>query len=94
MPKRTWYEANMSGDQGLVIEDATGRSVAVTYDKEDAALVAAAPELLNALLAVKARVYGEFDHPALMAHGPLGDRVDDIALIVEAALRAMTSRGE
>jgi len=46
---RTWYEANMSGDQGLVIDEQTGRSVAVVYDKNDTALLAAAPKLLNAL---------------------------------------------
>jgi hypothetical protein len=46
---RTWYEASTSGDQGLVIEETTGRSVAVAYDKADAVLIAAAPELLNAL---------------------------------------------
>jgi hypothetical protein len=45
-----WYEANMGNDrQGLVIEEATGRNIAVTYDKADAALVAAAPELLDTL---------------------------------------------
>jgi hypothetical protein len=38
--------------QGLVIEDATGRNVAVTYEGKDAALVAAAPDLLEALKAM------------------------------------------
>lgn len=53
-PKHTqsnWYPARSSGGQGLVIEDDTGRNVAVTYDEKDAALVAAAPELLEALKA-------------------------------------------
>ena len=46
----SWYKARMSGNgQGLVIEQDTGRNVAVTYDEKDAALVAAAPELLDAL---------------------------------------------
>ena len=39
--------------QGLVIEEETGRNVAVTYNPEDARLVAAAPELLDTLRAAK-----------------------------------------
>lgn len=34
-------------DQGLVIDEETGRNVAVTYDPQDAPLVSAAPELLE-----------------------------------------------
>jgi hypothetical protein len=42
-----WYEANMGNNhQGLVIEEETGRNVAVAYDKADARLISAAPELL------------------------------------------------
>lgn len=33
----------------LVIDESTGRNVAITYDKDDAALIAAAPDLLAAL---------------------------------------------
>ena len=55
-----WYTKNKPHDaQGLVIEESTGRTVAVTYDPKDAPLVAAAPqlaeaatELLNAHMAV------------------------------------------
>jgi hypothetical protein len=46
----SWYEAKTGNDQGLVIEEETGRNVAVTYDKADARLVAAAPELLDRLI--------------------------------------------
>ena len=46
---KTWYEAKMGNDhQGLVIDEETGRNVAVAYDKADAPLLAAAPELLAA----------------------------------------------
>ncbi len=45
----TWYSANTGNEQGLIIDEETGRNVAVTYDKKDAALIAAAPELLAAL---------------------------------------------
>ena len=45
-----WYTKSKVDDlQGLVIEEETGRNVAVTYDSKDAVLVAAAPELLNSL---------------------------------------------
>lgn len=40
-----WHEASMGNHQGLII-DANGRNVAVAYDKADAPLIAAAPELL------------------------------------------------
>ena len=49
---KTWYEANMSGDQGLVIDEATGANIAVVYDKANAKLIAAAPDLLEALEAL------------------------------------------
>lgn len=39
-----------------------------------------------ALRAIKARINGEFDHPALMAFGPLGDQDTDVLRITELAL--------
>jgi hypothetical protein len=45
---KKWYEAKTGNDQGLVIEEETGRNVAVVYDKADAPLIAVAPELLEA----------------------------------------------
>jgi hypothetical protein len=44
-----WYAKDVSGHQALVIEEDTGRSVAVAYDKRDAALLAAAPKLRDEL---------------------------------------------
>ena len=45
-----WYATNAAGDaQGLVIAETTGANIAVTYRPEDAALVAAAPDLLSIL---------------------------------------------
>ena len=46
---RNWYRASTGNHQGLVAEEETGRSVAVTYDKADAALIAAAPTLRAAV---------------------------------------------
>jgi type II secretory pathway component GspD/PulD (secretin) len=45
----TWYETSTSNHQGVVAEEETGRTVAVAYDKADALLIAAAPDLLAAL---------------------------------------------
>lgn len=45
-----WYAKKAGNDfQGIVIEEATGRTVAVSYEAHDAALLAAAPDLLLAI---------------------------------------------
>ena len=82
MPNRTWRKANMSGDQGLVIEEATGRNVAVTYDKEDAALVAAAPDLLQFALAFE-KVITEAGHN-LLSTASTATRLHFISDILDA----------
>lgn len=42
----------------------------------------------TALLAIKARINGDFDHPALTAYGPLHvDRMADVLYIAETALK-------
>lgn len=43
-----WY-ASKSGEQGLIYEEGTGNNIAVSYKAKDARLIAAAPELLDAL---------------------------------------------
>ena len=45
-----WHETKSGDIQGLVVDTETGRNVAVTFDKKDAKLIAAAPELLAACL--------------------------------------------
>ena len=68
------------------------RHVAAIYgptDKEDVAnarLIAAAPELLAALDAIRARLAGEFDHPALSAVGPLATERGDVDYIASTAI--------
>ena len=44
-----WYKSSTGNHQGLVISEATGANVAVTYDEKDADLVAASLDLLEAL---------------------------------------------
>jgi len=47
--KRNWYTPKTDSHQGLIIDEQTGNSVAVAFDKADAPLIAAAPDLLEAL---------------------------------------------
>lgn len=44
-----WYSQRTSGDQGLVIEMGTGRTVAVVYRAEDAPAIAEVPAMVQAL---------------------------------------------
>jgi hypothetical protein len=40
LPKTKWCEAKMGNDhQGLIIDEATGETIAVTYKKENAAVI-------------------------------------------------------
>lgn len=54
MSKHNWHEAKIGNnvDQGLVIDQTTGANIAVTYERKHAKLIAAAPELLNALMEI------------------------------------------
>ncbi len=45
----TYYHKPTSGDQAAVIDEQTGRTVAIVYDAKDAPLLAAAPALRDAL---------------------------------------------
>ena len=53
----SWYTTKGSMGQGLVIDEADGRTVAVAYDEKDAPLLAAAPDMLEALKWVQARLF-------------------------------------
>ena len=47
---KKWYEGKTGNHQGLIIEEDTGKNIAVSYDKADAALISATPELLEACI--------------------------------------------
>lgn len=82
-----WSVAQTGNHQGLIVEENTGKNIAVAYDKKNAVLLSIAPELYEAMLAIWARVVGEFDHPALVAYGPLSETIsEDVLAIAEAAL--------
>lgn len=42
-----WHVARTGNHQGLIVAEGSGANIAVTYDKADAPLIAAAPELLT-----------------------------------------------
>jgi hypothetical protein len=48
---KTWYLKNLNGfhDQALIIDEETGRNIAVVYDQKDGPILAAAPDLFEAL---------------------------------------------
>jgi len=62
-----WYSKCRDGsDKGLIYEESTGKNIAVAYDQKDASLIAAAPELLEALQQIADADYGT-DTPKLRA---------------------------
>ncbi len=66
-----------------------GGSVVESYP---GANIWAAPDALKALNAIRARVHGEWDHPDLMAIGPLGSISGDILRIVEPVIAKLEGR--
>ena len=77
-PIRPWY-FRLGGDphnQGLIIEEQTGRTVAVSYDNKDAPLLAAAPEMLATLQACLEAMGDYYD--AKDAAGDEGARLHDL----------------
>ena len=44
----TYHVVGTGNHQGLIVDEETGRNVAVVYDSEDSRLLAASPELLEA----------------------------------------------
>ena len=70
--ERTWYAAKAgNAHQGLVIDEKTGRNVAVSYDVADTAILAAAPGMLDALELAQATVERLQRHAPGSANGTL-----------------------
>lgn len=59
-------------------------------DETIAALERENAELREALIAIKARINGEFDHPALLKHGALVGLRDDVERIIGSVLDTPT----
>jgi len=48
-----WHESSTGNHQGLIVSENTGDNIAVSYDKVNAQLIAAAPDLLRSCMRVK-----------------------------------------
>lgn len=60
----------------------------------NARLIAAAPEMLEALKAIKARVQGEWDHPSLAKLGPLSVNLEhDVLRLLEPVIKKAEGKG-
>ena len=81
---KSWHAGSTGNHQGIVIDEETGRTVAVTHDAKDGPLVAAAPELLDAL-----RALCDFANAALS-----GTIHDDTLHVYESKARAAIERAE
>ena len=82
------YATKGSGGQGMVVDEGTGRTVAVVYDDKDTALFAAAPALLAALVDMETDMI-----EAMRRHGGLvgSVRLDTLGNAIQAIAQA---RGE
>ncbi len=74
-------------DQETQVAEITTFSDDGAVELANARLIAAAPELLEAVKAIKARIKGEWDAPALVKQGPLTCSKDvDIERFVDHAI--------
>jgi len=59
-----WYGRKSSGDQGIIVDENTGASIAVVYDQANTDILAAAPDMYEELKIMTALVrlkYGNLD---------------------------------
>ena len=82
-----WYSTKGAGrGQGLVIDEADGRNVAVAYDEKDAPLLAAAPRLREALdRLLAATVDDDLSHGIALTEKEEEARQFALAALAEAA---------
>ena len=83
METRTWYSSETGcANQALIIDEATGRNVAVVYEAEDAPLLAAAPRLMRFAEAMENVMVGIPQN--LLVTTSQEDRSDFIAKVISA----------
>jgi hypothetical protein len=77
-----WYSTitnkGSAHEQGLIIEEETGNAIAVSYKPENAKLIAAAPELREAVRIVYSRVMNT------NINTPIGEMADTWEILREA----------
>ena len=88
-----WYAANMGNDfQGLVVEEQTGKNIAVAYDKRDVHILAAAPVMYGALLQVREMLLILADNAGDVPEWNTGGEMCELAHIVRTALAQAEGR--
>lgn len=89
--KRLVGDETSTGWDKLQINSAHN-TIATVYHRDDARLIADAPEMRTALEAIIARIDGDYDHPSLKKFGPLKDlMLNDIYDIAIAAIAKATA---
>jgi len=91
--KEPWYEASMGNHQGLIIAEDSGENIAVAYDKRNAALIAAAPELLDFAIQVKYSLGGGCDPGKDAAPYTNEELIDMASRLIEAAEGVQNDEG-
>ncbi len=90
-----WYGTNTAGDhnQAMVIAEATGKTIALVYDRKNTALLTAAPEMLAALESALAQLQEEKERCDEMNLGPAF--TGNLDVTIEAARSAIArAKGE
>ena len=87
-----WFSTRYTYDIGIYSEAEGGRDIALVRDginlEANAQAIEAVPELIDALEAIRARIDGVWDHPALLKFGALSTACNkDIDRIIEDALQ-------
>lgn len=84
-----WNVCKYTHDYGVYAESEVrrGSDIALVRGNDEEAranaiLISEAPNMKKALEAIVARINGEWDHPSLVAHGPLLANSDEDILII------------
>ncbi len=86
MDRKEWYSTDTSGGQALVIEEGTGRNVAVAYEAADAPLLAEAPAMLAALQRAYQALAGDWERTREFDEiGAILSRIDGAPIAEPAA---------
>lgn len=90
-----WHAVNTAAGQGLVISETTGKNIAVTYNKENAPLVAAAPELYRALNNLVAWLDGcKLSRTPAIGIGPFKTKPVEYSVVTDARYALEEAKGE
>ena len=80
-----WTGQATSSDQGLIIDDETGKNIAVAYDTKHTNLIAAAPNLLYKIKALMERAAQDAETYAPNGNEPIWAYIADAADAITAA---------